>query len=51
MLYFQVDLTREYTFRNSKRTYNGIPVVASNMDTVGTFDMAKELAKVCTAHL
>ena len=45
-LYIQVDLNREYTFRNSKRTYNGIPVVASNMDTVGTFEMAKELAKV-----
>lgn len=34
------------TFRNSKRTYKGIPVMASNMDTVGTFEMAKALAKV-----
>ncbi|ELT96879.1 hypothetical protein CAPTEDRAFT_157742 [Capitella teleta] len=39
-----VDLYREYSFRNSKRTYTGVPVVASNMDTVGTFEMAKVLA-------
>ncbi|XP_057319181.1 GMP reductase 1-like [Microplitis mediator] len=41
----EVDLFREMTFRNSKRTYKGIPVMASNMDTVGTFEMAKALAK------
>ena len=41
-----VDLTREFIFRNSKKTYNGIPIIASNMDTVGTFDMAIQLAKV-----
>ena len=47
-LYFaKVDLFREITFRNSKRTYKGIPVMASNMDTVGTFEMAKALSKVC----
>ena len=33
-----------YAFRNSKGNYEGIPIVASNMDTVGTFEMAKELA-------
>jgi GMP reductase len=42
----QVELCREITFRNSKQTYKGIPVIASNMDTVGTFEMAKALAKV-----
>ena len=41
-----VDLYREIVFRNSKQTYNGIPIMASNMDTVGTFEMAKTLAKV-----
>ena len=46
VLSLQVDLYREITFRNSKRTYKGIPVIASNMDTVGTFEMAKALAKV-----
>ena len=43
-----VDLYREIVFRNSKQTYNGIPIMASNMDTVGTFEMAKTLAKVKT---
>ncbi|CAG2065158.1 unnamed protein product, partial [Timema podura] len=40
-----VDLYREITFRNSKQTYQGIPVMASNMDTVGTFEMAKAISK------
>ncbi|KAF2892494.1 hypothetical protein ILUMI_13713 [Ignelater luminosus] len=40
-----VDLYRTITFRNSKQTYNGIPIMASNMDTIGTFEMAKALAK------
>ncbi|KAJ8944939.1 hypothetical protein NQ318_013087 [Aromia moschata] len=40
-----VNLFRNITFRNSKQTYNGIPVMASNMDTVGTFEMAKALSK------
>ena len=43
---FKVDLFREITFRNSKQTYKGIPVMASNMDTVGTFEIAKALSKV-----
>lgn len=38
-----VDLKRQFIFRNSKKTYDGIPVIASNMDTVGTFEMAKAL--------
>ena len=42
----QVNLQREFVFRNSKKHYNGIPVIASNMDTVGTFEMAKILAEV-----
>ncbi|XP_014284764.1 GMP reductase 1 isoform X1 [Halyomorpha halys] len=40
-----VDLFREITFRNSKQTYKGVPLIASNMDTVGTFEMAKSLSK------
>ncbi|KAL1115114.1 hypothetical protein AAG570_007145 [Ranatra chinensis] len=40
-----VDLQREITFRNSRKTYKGVPIIASNMDTVGTFEMAKALAK------
>ena len=40
----QVNLYREIVFKNSKQTYNGVPIMASNMDTVGTFEMAKVLA-------
>lgn len=42
----QVDLQRTFTFRNSKQTYTGIPVIAANMDTTGTFEMARVLSKV-----
>ena len=38
-----VDLTRTFTFRNSKESYTCCPIVASNMDGVGTFSMAKIL--------
>jgi len=38
-----VVLQREYRFLNSGATWKGIPIVASNMDTVGTMAMAKAL--------
>ncbi|XP_032121540.1 GMP reductase 2 isoform X3 [Sapajus apella] len=41
----EVDLTRSFSFRNSKQTYIGVPIIAANMDTVGTFEMAKVLCK------
>lgn len=41
----EVELARSYTFLNSKQSYNGIPIIAANMDTVGTFEMAKALCK------
>ncbi|KAJ6664491.1 hypothetical protein lerEdw1_007148 [Lerista edwardsae] len=41
----QVDLMRTFTFRNSKQTYTGIPIIVANMDTVGTFEMAKVMTK------
>ena len=41
----QVTLDRNFTFLHSKHQWNGIPIMAANMDTVGTFEMAKELAK------
>lgn len=41
----QVELHREFHFRNSKQTWKGVPVIAANMDTVGTFTMAKALAE------
>ena len=41
----QVSLERTYTFRNSGQTWTGVPVIAANMDTVGTFEMAEKLAE------
>ncbi len=46
IMFLQVDLHRQFTFRNSGFNYDGIPVMASNMDTVGTFEMAKAVGKV-----
>jgi GMP reductase len=42
----EVELAREFTFRQSGRTYQGVPVIAANMDTVGTFAMAEELSRL-----
>ncbi len=41
----EVDLIRNYTFRNSQVRWSGVPVIAANMDTTGTFAMARELAR------
>ena len=50
----EVDLSRGYTFRNYKpefpenvgyRHWRGVPIMASNMDGVGTFEMADKLAE------
>jgi GMP reductase len=39
-----VDLHREHRFLNSGAKWRGVPIVASNMDTVGTIQMAQALA-------
>ena len=41
----QVDLIRDYTFRNSGNFWSGVPIMAANMDGVGTFNMAYELSR------
>ena len=41
----EVILERKYTFLHSPKTWTGIPIMAANMDTSGTFEMAKALAK------
>ena len=41
----EVDLERKYTFKHSGKVYYGIPIMAANMDGVGTLDMANELAR------
>ncbi len=40
----QVCLQRSFKLKHSNFTWTGVPVIAANMDTVGTFDMAKVLA-------
>ena len=40
-----VNLFRGMKFRNSKKEYFGIPIMAANMDGVGTLEMAKVMAK------
>lgn len=40
-----VDLEREFVFKHSKRTWKGIPIIVSNMDTSGTIEMYKALSK------
>ena len=39
----EVDITRELTFKHSHTRYCGVPIIAANMDTVGTFEMARAL--------
>ena len=38
-----VNLVREFTFRHTKETWNGVPIVAANMDTTGLFSIAEIL--------
>ena len=40
----EVSLERTYKFRNSHQEWTGIPIMAANMDGVGTFDMAYTLS-------
>jgi GMP reductase len=41
----QVRLERKFKFRNSRHEYEGVPIMAANMDGVGKFKMADELAE------
>ena len=41
----QVTLEREFKFLHSTIIWTGIPIMAANMDTVGTFEMAKAFSK------
>jgi GMP reductase len=38
-----VDLMRTFNFKHSKQKWTGVPIMASNMDGVGTFSMAEAL--------
>ena len=40
-----VDLERTFTFMHSGRSWTGVPIWAANMDTTGTFEMARALTQ------
>ena len=42
---YDVDITRKYVFKHSQRSWSGTPIIASNMDTIGTFEMAESLSE------
>lgn len=41
----EVDISREFVFLNSHKKYHGIPIIAANMDTTGTMEMARALGQ------
>jgi GMP reductase len=41
----EVDLSRTYKFKHSGWEWTGVPIMASNMDGVGTLEIAEELYK------
>ena len=41
----EVELKREYQFKNSGKSWSGIPIIAANMDHTGTLQMAEVLAE------
>ena len=49
----EVNLLRKFNFPVSGQTWEGIPIIAANMDTTGTFQIYKELKKhkmLCCLH-
>jgi GMP reductase len=49
----QVELEREFTFLHSRREWTGVPIIAANMDSVGTFAVAEVMARhhlLCAIH-
>ena len=48
-----VELNRTFTFLHSKKQWSGVPIIAANMDTIGTFEVAEVLAghrMLCAIH-
>lgn len=41
----QVDLCRTFIMKHNNDTWSGVPIIAANMDTVGTFKMADALSQ------
>lgn len=49
----EVDITRTFKFKHAKNNWRGTPVISSNMDTTGTFEIADTLSQyglVTTLH-
>ena len=49
----EVNLMRSFKFLHSRGTWTGVPIISSNMDTTGTFEMGAALAKhkcITTIH-
>jgi len=44
-----VELERQFTFKHSGQTWSGVPIIAANMDTVGTFAMATAMVSTGTS--
>jgi len=40
-----VDIERVFTFKHSKKSWVGVPIIAANMDTTGTFEIGDVLKK------
>ena len=47
----EIELNTKITFNKSRLSWNGVPIMASNMDYVGTFAMGKQLQNysICNA--
>ena len=41
----EVDLEREFNFAHSTMKWKGVPIIAANMDTTGTFNVYDILSK------
>ncbi len=41
----QVNIERTFNFPNSKQTWTGVPIIAANMDMVGTYEVYKILSQ------
>ena len=42
---FDVVMEKNYTFKWSGKEWTGVPIMSSNMDTTGTFEMHEELSQ------
>ena len=41
-----VDIEREFSFKWASETWKGVPLIAANMDTTGTFEVYQVLLSI-----